>query len=37
VKVKYLRLAKSKANLVTLFALSNLWMVRKLLLKMAPG
>ena len=32
VKVKYRGLAKNTANLVTLFALSNLWMVRKQLL-----
>jgi IS5 family transposase len=32
VKVKYKGLAKNTANLVTLFALSNLWMVRKRLL-----
>jgi IS5 family transposase len=34
VKVKYRGLAKNTANLVTLFALSNLWMVRKRLLNM---
>jgi len=34
VKVKYRGLAKNTANLVTLFALSNLWMVRKRLLRM---
>lgn len=34
VKVKYRGLAKNTANLVTLFALSNLWMVRKRLLHM---
>ena len=33
-KVKYQGLAKNTANLVTLFALSNLWMVRKRLLNM---
>ena len=33
-KVKYRGLAKNTANLVTLFALSNLWMVRKRLLNM---
>ena len=33
-KVKYRGLAKNTANLVTLFALSNLWMVRKRLLSM---
>ena len=35
VKVKYKGLAKNTANLVTLFALSNLWMVRKRLLNTA--
>ena len=34
VKVKYRGLAKNAANLMTLFALSNLWMVRKRLLNM---
>jgi transposase, IS5 family len=34
VKVKYKGLAKNTANLVTLFALSTLWMVRKRLLNM---
>jgi transposase, IS5 family len=34
VKVKYRGLAKNTANLVTLFALSNLWMVRKRLMNM---
>jgi IS5 family transposase len=33
-KVKYRGLAKNTANLLTLFALSNLWMVRKRLLSM---
>lgn len=33
-KVKYRGLAKNTANLMTLFALSNLWMVRKRLLNM---
>jgi len=37
VKVKYRGLAKNTANLVTLFALSNLWMARKRLLKMTLG
>jgi IS5 family transposase len=37
VKVKYRWLAKNTANLVTLFALSNLWMARKRLLNMALG
>jgi MFS superfamily sulfate permease-like transporter len=32
VKVKYRGLAKNTANLMTLFALSNIWMVRKRLL-----
>jgi IS5 family transposase len=36
-KVKYRGLAKNTANLMTLFALSNLWMVRKRLLNMAQG
>ena len=31
-KVKYRGLAKNTANLMTLFALSNLWMVRKRLM-----
>ena len=31
-KVKYRGLAKNTANLVMLFALSNLWMMRKRLL-----
>ena len=34
VKVKYRGLAKNTANLMTLFALSNIWMVRKRLLNM---
>jgi len=34
VKVKYRGLAKNTANLLTYFALSNLWMVRKRLLNM---
>ena len=34
IKVKYRGLAKNTANLMTLFALSNLWMVRKRLLNM---
>ncbi len=37
VKVRYRGLAKNTAQLVTLFALSNLWMVRKRLLHMAQG
>lgn len=37
VKVKYRGLAKNTANLVTLFALSNLWMARKRLLDIAQG
>jgi len=35
-KVKYKGLAKNTANVVTLFALSNLWMARKALMKWAP-
>lgn len=34
VKVKYRGLAKNTANLMTLFALSNLWMARKALMKL---
>ena len=34
-KVKYKGLAKNTANVVTLFALSNLWMARKALMKLA--
>lgn len=34
VKVKYRGLAKNTANLMTLFALSNIWMVHKRLLNM---
>lgn len=34
VKFKYKGLAKNTANVVTLFALSNLWMARKALMKM---
>jgi IS5 family transposase len=34
VKVKYRGLAKNTANLITLFALSNIWMVRKRLLNL---
>ena len=34
-KVRYKELAKNTAQLVTLFALSNLWMVRKRLMKTA--
>ncbi len=37
VKVKYRGLAKNTANLMMLFALSNLWMARKQLLNMAQG
>ena len=33
VKVRYRGLAKNTAQLVTLFALSNLWMVRKRILQ----
>lgn len=32
-KVKYKGLAKNTANLVTLFALSNLWMARRSLMR----
>ena len=35
-KVRYRGLAKNTAQLTTLFALSNLWMVRKELMKMTP-
>jgi transposase, IS5 family len=37
VKVRYRGLAKNKAQLHTLFALSNLWMVRRTLLQEARG
>ena len=37
VKVKYRGLAKNTANLMTLFALSNLWMVRRRLLQGLQG
>ena len=37
VKVRYRRLAKNTAQLHTLFALSNLWMVRRTLLREARG
>ena len=37
VKVRYRGLAKNTAQLVTLFALSNVWMVRKRLLNAAQG
>lgn len=37
VKVRYRGLAKNTAQLHTLFALSNLWMVRRTLLKEARG
>ncbi|WHZ11509.1 MAG: Mobile element protein [Burkholderiaceae bacterium] len=37
VKVRYRGLAKNTAQLYTLFALSNLWMVRRTLLKEAWG
>ena len=36
VKVRYRGLAKNTAQLMTLFALGNLWMVRKELMKMTP-
>ena len=34
VKVKYRGLAKNTASLMMLFALSNLWMARKILMKL---
>lgn len=34
IKVKYRGFAKNTANLVTLFALSNLWMARRSLLQL---
>ena len=37
VKVRYRGLAKNTAQLHTLFALSNLWMVRRTLLREARG
>jgi IS5 family transposase len=37
VKVRYPGLAKNTANLMTLFALSNLWMARRLLLQGLQG
>ena len=37
IKVRYRGLAKNTAQLMTLFALSNLWMVRKRLLQGAVG
>jgi IS5 family transposase len=37
VKVRYRGLAKNTAQLHTLFALSNLWMVRRTLLQEARG
>jgi len=37
IKVRYRGLAKNTAQLVTLFALSNLWMVRKRLLNVTQG
>jgi IS5 family transposase len=37
VKVKYRGLAKYTANLVTLFALSNLWMARRRLIQGLQG
>ena len=37
VKVKYRGLAKNTANLMTLFALSNLWMARRRLLQGLQG
>jgi IS5 family transposase len=37
VKVRYRGLAKNTAQLITLFALSNIWMVRSRLMHRAPG
>jgi IS5 family transposase len=37
VKVRYRGLVKNTAQLVTLFALSNLWMARKRLIEGMPG
>lgn len=37
VKVRYRGVAKNTAQITTLFALSNLWMVRKPILEGAPG
>ena len=37
VKVRFRGLAKNTAHVVTLFALSNLWMVRKVLMVMAAA
>jgi IS5 family transposase len=37
IKVRYRGLAKNTAQLVTLFALSNLWMARRRILQGAPG
>jgi IS5 family transposase len=36
-KVRYKGLAKNTAQLITLFALSNLWMVRKRIIQGAMG
>jgi IS5 family transposase len=37
VKVRYRGLAKNTVQLITLFALSNIWMVRLSLMQGAPG
>jgi IS5 family transposase len=37
VKVRYRGLAKNTAQIKTLFALANLWMVRKQILQGTPG
>jgi len=36
-KVRYRGLAKNTAQLITLFALSNIWMVRSRLMHRVPG
>lgn len=37
IKVRYQRLKKNTAQLITLFALSNIWMVRGRLMQRALG
>ena len=37
IKVRYRGLAKNTAQLITLFALSNIWMARSRLMQRAPG
>jgi IS5 family transposase len=37
VKVRFRGLAKNTAHVVTLFALSNLWMARKQLMALTPA